>query len=342
MDIIVEIIKYTSYLLTIAGFTTLCQKLYNHYLNKKFEKHINVTGYYITEYEDIVDGNKVIRKAPAFLKQKGKKITGTTRFAQSDNEWLIKGEIVEGDNISGIFYSISQADNDYGNLFLKINKGNKLTGIWSGYDSVNKIINGGLYNFYPKIKTGITPIKHEHYGYIIDIAEKQLGKNYITETVLDNCLCDNGNNIGLVSQIVNDNKTVITGFITGKMISHNDVVEMYKSNLDSIPQVMMQTLKFGFIQSIAVSSDYTNMGIGKELVAQMDQELQKLGANVILTTAWKNGDNINIGSILRSLGYKESLTIPEYWHDDSIKNIYSCPRCGKPCHCSAVIFYKVI
>lgn len=61
-----------------------------------------------------------------------------------------------------------------------------------------------------------------------------------------------------------------------------------------------------------------------------------------MTPAWENGDNINIGSILKSLGYTESLTIPEYWLKESIESNYACPRCGSPCKCSAVIFYKVV
>ena len=222
---------------------------------------------------------------------------------------------------------------------MKINKNNRLTGIWSGYDSVNKIINGGLYNFQPKIKTEISSINRLHFGSIIDIAEKQLGKNYITESTLIDAI---ENNIGLVSLLNQKGKSIVTGFATGKLIKHNEVLKIFNNDSSLLPQVMMPSLNFGFIQSVAVNPQYSKMGIGQDLVSHLDIELQKKGANIILSIAWKNGDTVNISGVLKSLGYTESVIINNYWYDDSQKNKYFCPRCGNPCSCSAVIYYKIV
>jgi len=66
------------------------------------------------------------------------------------------------------------------------------------------------------------------------------------------------------------------------------------------------------------------------------------GCHRFCAMAWKSVDGtINIESILRRMGMTPHIEIPGYWNQmvDSPGG-HDCPVCGRPCKCSAVLYYK--
>ena len=132
-----------------AAIVSFITYIYEFIKNKLVEKKFPLSGKYITNYEDIVDGKRVVTTALAELKQKGNKIKGKTWF--KDRTWVLNGTIMDTGNIYGVYYSESPWDRGIGEFFLSIDMDRKMFGLWSGYDSANDIITSGKYTFKPII-----------------------------------------------------------------------------------------------------------------------------------------------------------------------------------------------
>jgi len=48
--------------------------------------------------------------------------------------------------------------------------------------------------------------------------------------------------------------------------------------------------------------------------------------------------SVPVNRLLLKLGFYAKLAIKKYWYEDSIIYGYSCPECGNPCICEAVIY----
>lgn len=56
--------------------------------------------------------------------------------------------------------------------------------------------------------------------------------------------------------------------------------------------------------------------------------------------AWIDGNRIPADTLLCSLGFRPRERISNYWFKDSLRRGYSCPACGNPCHCAAMIYVR--
>ncbi len=92
------IIESAVVIVVFAIVKSIYDCILNHFLNKKY----NLSGEYITRYEDIINGEKKMFTAPAKLKQKGNTIEGETRFPyDKDRDWILKGTISKEKFING-------------------------------------------------------------------------------------------------------------------------------------------------------------------------------------------------------------------------------------------------
>ncbi len=93
-----------------------------------------------------------------------------------------------------------------------------------------------------------------------------------------------------------------------------------------IPQAQV-----AYFQSLFIDPSLTGQGWGKKMSLQAISLLKKLGAKAIVTHSWQESPHDSSGKYLRSLGFRSVAIHPLYW-----KNVdYICPRCGKPCLCTA-------
>ncbi len=295
-------------------------------------KKINLSGEYITLYEDISDGKIVVRKAPAKLVQRGNKIIGSTDFGEMQT-WEIRGTVYKKKRIAGIYYAKDVLDDGLGTFFLDIKNNNVLDGFWSGYDHANRIITSGRYLFKKKYTNyTIQPLRSEDILEVCEIADEQLGQDYITSKLLDDirrsdcsiyCVCATDKTTGQV--------------IAFCIYSFIDSVEAKAVSSDKITELKYAT-KIGYLKTIAVSSAYTNLGIGSKLVEFCIKKMTQEHVDVILSTAWKHAGVINIGGVLEKAGFIKKMEIADYWLESSIQDGYQCPQCGNPCRCACVIY----
>lgn len=315
----------------IGGVVTLASGVaVRKFRRYKLESKYPIAGNYISEYEDVVDGEKIVVKAPVQLIQTGLRINGSTKF--DGRTWILNGEISEHGHLFGMYHAESIHDKGIGNFFLEMQINGDMEGLWSGYDSVNRVITSGRYSFHRQPKFVIEKIEKMHIPAVLSIAEKQLGEAYIN--VGD--LLSNGN---IASYAAVSGK--IVGFCTGKKVTLQKIY-------DSIPQLKEMKLKqleavenLGMVASVATDPSYSGKGIGTELVVHCIKELKRMGLNVLVMTGWKSEKGIHIGSIAKNHGFVPILEVQDFWKEDSIKSGYSCPSCGKPpCRCSAVVYIK--
>lgn len=298
---------------------------------RKLEKKYPIAGKYLTKFEDEINGIKSEVKAPLVLEQKGLSIKGHTEF--ESRVWLLDGQISEEGYIYGRYYAENLYDSGVGNFFLNIGIDGVMEGLWSGYDSINKKITSGKYEFIKEINVSIENITQEIVPKIMRIAEKQLGDTYINEQELSE------NEVSLYAKAGNE----VLGFCIGKVIETNQFLKQHKTIAERNNKVLNSTTKIGVLSSIAVNEKSKGRGVGTQLMNATLAAFESLGIKIVVMTGWKSSKGIHIGGLAKIAKFDELFEVPNYWYDDSIKNNYKCPECGNPpCKCSAVLFLKHI
>lgn len=99
-----------------------------------------------------------------------------------------------------------------------------------------------------------------------------------------------------------------------------------RSDLWRVPQD-----KAAYFQSLFISDKVQGQGWGPKLSAASIAAFRQLGAEAIITHAWKESPNNSSIRYLTKQGFQSIATHPEYWIDVD----YECVRDGKPCRCTA-------
>lgn len=145
---------------------------------------------------------------------------------------------------------------------------------------------------------------------VLAIADSQLGEKYITETDLSE---------GKVFVAEEDGK--ILGFCIALVGAK-----------DGKP----------YVRTVVVAQEFSGQGIGTSLVAKAVDCLKGLGAKQIFSPLWKQDGVVNSDVIFRRNGFVPKYEIHDYWLKDSMEKGYSCPVCGKVCHCVCVMYELTI
>ncbi|SCY56949.1 GNAT family N-acetyltransferase [Desulfoluna spongiiphila] len=303
----------------------------NWYLNRKFQ----ISGHYLTSFEDIVDGETVTAKAPANINQNGVNIKGETELTPGKS-WVIEGK-VSTNGIYGVYFAKSIYDTGVGNFFLQKNSNGDLEGIWSGFDHENKMINSGKYFFHKKIKINVfIDTKGKYTTNILDLSSRTLGVDYLTK----NDFTDQD-----VVFVACDKKTnKFLGFSRSKYLNESSLKkELKNKEISQFKDIVYssQKDKLVIINTVAVEPFFQGRGIGRKIVKETIQSEPLNEAEVIISTAWKGKKGVNIGGVLSSLGFVNCHEFPKFWHEESKELNYKCPDCGIPCNCSAVMFKHI-
>ncbi len=96
--------------------------------------------------------------------------------------------------------------------------------------------------------------------------------------------------------------------------------------------------KVGYFQSLFISEKARGQGWGPKLSEASIQCFKKLGAEAIVTHAWKESPQNSSIRYLTKFGFEAVATYPLYWIDVD----YECALDGKPCRCTAVEMIKYI
>lgn len=312
----------------------LIKKESNATFNEFFNK-FSFSGDYITTYEDMDNGKKVLCTAPASLKCVFNQITGRTTF-NSTKSWQIRARLYKKKRVAGIYFANGLLDDGFGTLFLEVKNQNTLEGFWTGYDSSNNQISAGKYVFKKIFKNlQFLPINQNNISEVYEIANAQLGNDYISIQTLKKCI-----NRGTTMQCfvaVEKNKKEVLAFSIIDTINQKELLEITKGKeiID-----LMFCERIGYIKSVAVSPKYAGHGVSYKLINYCIDYFKKQGIESLISTAWKHSGIINIKSLLEKNGFSVKAEIPDYWYEDSKIHKFECPKCGNPCHCSCVIYTK--
>lgn len=299
-------------------------------------KKINLTGKYITLYEDNDSGRIVTRKAPAELKVIGSTVHGTTKFGET-KEWKIVGKVYQKKRVTGVYYANDELDDGMGTFYLEVKSPSILEGYWGGYDSDNKQLFSGKYVFKKMFdQYRIRKATINDFPSLINISNEQLGSDYLSSDLLAKTL--EPNSALRCNVIVNKLNNKILGFSLNKVIDNDELNEILKGK-EKIREFSFEE-RIGYIKTVAINKKFEGYGLSTALLEYSLKEFEKEGVKKFVSTAWKHCGIINIGGVLSRLGFVKRVELPDYWYEDSIKEGFQCPQCGNPCHCTCVVYIK--
>ena len=313
--------------------------LFSFVRSKMLERKYPIKGTYLTNFEDLENGQIVNTSALAVLKQRGKKITGKT-FLSNNRTWILEGELTDTGKLFGLYFAEDPMDKGIGNFFLKVTNDRHMHGLWSGFDSVNNIVNSGRYTFTPLMQDyKITEAKREHVTQIISISDDELGKGFLSHKELAENAFDNK---AYICHVALHGKKVL-GFCLCIIASNDEVDKHLKVGHAYLPAYVHFAEKIGIIKTIAVSKDFRQRGIGHALTRAGYDEMANRKVQSVCSLAWKNGNVIAANGSLSALGLSPLREIESFWKEDSLKHHFDCPACGPPpCNCSAVLYFKAV
>lgn len=313
---------------------TLLQKYADSNLNKKY----NLSGEYLTRYEDLDPSNEIIwRKALATLTQKGASVTGTTKNLSDDKAWFLSLTLTKQKYLTGTYSSENPHDPGLGTIILEIASPIRLEGIWAGYDSVNKSIQSGRYVFLKSLSPSILQLNAKHLNHVLALFGKCLGEKYITPHQLGEYATPGERKKGFVAVV----QGKVIGAVTCEIVTLDSIE---KASLIPLTQLksLLPEISFhngiGLIKSLAVYENFRGRGVASALVKAAVEWLASQEATKIITVAWVSNGTCNAQGVLESCGFYKISEIPQFWHSDSLEKGYLCPDCGNPCRCSAAIF----
>lgn len=86
-----------------------------------------------------------------------------------------------------------------------------------------------------------------------------------------------------------------------------------------------------YFQSLFIKKKFQKLGWGKKLSQKSLAVLKEMGAQAVLCHSWVESPGDSSRRYLKSLGFESLEQHPTYWKEVN----YVCPRCGKPCVCTA-------
>lgn len=296
-----------------------------------------VAGTYMTKFEDIEDGKKIVSKAPAVLRQKGRKIKGETYIG--NKAWILEGKIVDGGHIYGFYSAVSPHDPGIGTFFLEMSRENHLDGFWTGYDAENKVVTSGRYTFRKAPDFKIDMATDSDLPHILSISSDTLGEGYVESLLEKNENTGKKGTLLIVARVGRDT----VGYCFAYRVQQSDWNTIIKGRDVRLPIDVRHALEaghLGIIQTLAVHPDFQGCGIGSALLNEAIDRLMNRGLKRFISLAWKSSSGINIKSLLERSGFKPIVEIEEFWTDDSLKSGFECPECGHPCKCAAVLYKR--
>lgn len=90
-----------------------------------------------------------------------------------------------------------------------------------------------------------------------------------------------------------------------------------------------------YFQSLYIDPSLMGQGWGRKLSLMSIEILKQIGSKGVVCHSWLESPGDSSGRYLRALNFQSICQYPEYWKPVD----YDCPRCGKPCVCTAEEMY---
>lgn len=180
----------------------------------------------------------------------------------------------------------------------------------------------------------IRPFELSDIAAVKRFADESIGLNYYSESELRECLEKSESNGVMCSFLLVADDGEILGlrlaYPPGKW--NKGKGNRLRPDLWKVP-----VEKAAYFQSLFLSAKVQGQGWGPKLSEKSIEAFHRVGAEAIVTHAWKESPNNSSIRYLSKLGFVSVTTHPEYWIDVD----YECVRDGNPCRCTAeeMIYY---
>lgn len=94
----------------------------------------------------------------------------------------------------------------------------------------------------------------------------------------------------------------------------------------------------GSFEAFVVEPSLRRHGLGTRLATVSLDWMRDRGCTSAVTLSWRSGRGGSSAGLFRRLGMREGPTVERFYHDESLRNGWTCPVCGGPCTCSATLF----
>ncbi len=315
--------------------------LWRQYQNHRIQQKYPVGGRYLSYYEDRKDGQTYVAKAAIVLRQQGSKFRGNTENIERKREWALEGEVVGHGLLSGIYYPSSPHDPGRGMFFMEPNVevADEYTGIWAGYDAVNRGVVCGNYRWRKLMDVTIKPIPE---GRAADNAlvllRVGLGTGYIEEQEFRDYQAGKESGMALGAFAKDD----LVGVLLARLLTREEAAAHEAMAKKAGVVVPLGFHHVGILKSIVVKDSARGHGIGTALCQEAVKRLKQAGATCVMAVSWESGAQDNSRGMLEGLGLQFATRVEGFWTEDSIKKGYSCPKCGNPCRCAALLYTKTV
>lgn len=320
----------------VAVLTYLLTRVRDIVLDHQFP----VAGLYRSTFEDTVDGVVTQTKAIATVKQRGRKIWGPTTTVNGDRTWLLSGRIANGGRIHGAYAAEGPHDEGLGGFFLELLSDGHLDGMWTGYDTENKLVSAGRYSFWPLLAFPIRRMTNSDLDGSLSVLGNALGSRYVSRGELATYVGQKDR----VAFVATSKDGQIHGAATSDLpADSSSVLELLPADARARVLNLIPELEFnrtGLLRSVAVSPKARGNSVGTSLVRASVDSLWDLGATSIISIGWTDIDGCHIQGPLEAMGFEIQGDLEGFWRDDSISKNYLCPTCGQPCSCTARVFLK--
>lgn len=322
-------------LLAALGVTVLTW-LTHRIRDSRVTRQYPVAGTYASSFEDLDSGEIVYTKAQATLFQRGQHVWGETEALNGGRRWTIDGQLSKSGRIYGTYKAEDPHDTGEGGFFLELAPQGRLDGVWAGFDSRNKKVTAGRYQFWPMKISHIRAMSSTDVPHGLALLGEELGRRYISKDDLD-AFVDGESQFALVAEREKNIVAVITNEVLSNTEFFDEVPEDMRQPVESmIPYLEYE--KVGLLKSMAVSKSHQGAGIGSELSERAVRILWERGVTCVIAIGWTTDKGCHVEGVVRGLGFSEAGILDDYWCKDSVLKNYHCPRCGQPCHCQAKIF----
>lgn len=310
----------------------------------------SLDGTYVGVFEDeelcSETGHRLrkLRSGLAKLAQRGSNVKIIHSIGKNKS-WTLRGELVDRRHLAGIYEADDEFDTGVGSFYLLV-KGDRMTGVWTGYDHENSKVSTGEYEF-RKVVPMRPPFRADkrHLAEIQTVAVDVFGPGYFKDIQDELQEGELRFVLGIRQKLPRGADSPIVGFAAGYLLASSELAGLLGIPVTELPRNLASADAngtVGVLKSIAVKRDLQGRGVGYTLFEAAENQLKRLGATCVVIPAWKSPAGYNLHGILKRQDYKEFLVKPDYWKSACDKKDFSCPERSEHCVCHAVFWSKVL
>ncbi|HXM59037.1 MAG TPA: GNAT family N-acetyltransferase [Candidatus Dormibacteraeota bacterium] len=94
----------------------------------------------------------------------------------------------------------------------------------------------------------------------------------------------------------------------------------------------------GSFEAFAVEPARRRHGLGGRLAGAAFAWMRERGCDWAVTVSWQSRREGSSAGLFRRLGMTEGPTVERFYLEESQRDGWACPVCGRPCTCSATLF----